>query len=188
MKWLIAAGLLVLSHTAGAEDIRVVGGKRIDLDALGTNSPWRDLRIDAITSVGAMPKVSVTVEGEPRTIHVKNLPPAIVKAFAEPIRLAGEVVKLEKYVEAEGQRLRRAGANTPAIATTGTDGGEQIRSYNNAVVNLDESRDRLEKLREQLAAANAKAADNSVERAYFTGQKYAGLEIWDCGVKPQSRR
>lgn len=180
--------LLLLTFTiatlpALATDIRTVGNRRIDLDALGTNSPWRTLHIKAIASGGAFAKVTASVQGETKVIHVKNLPAAITKAFAEPIRLAGEVVKLENYITGEAQRLRRLSANIPATAVVGSSGDAAITSYNNALVSLEERRDYLEKLRERLSAANALAAEKSSERAYFTGQKYGGLEVWDCGVK-----
>lgn len=168
---------------ATATDIRLVGQQRIDLDALGTNSPWRTLHIKAVANSGAFAKVTASVQGETKVIHVKNLPAAITKAFAEPIRLAGEVVKLENYITGEAQRLRRLSANIPATAVVGSSGDAAITSYNNALVSLDERRDYLEKLRAQLTAANALAAEKSSERAYFTGQKYGGLEVWDCGVK-----
>lgn len=181
---ILAALLLVILATlsATATDIRTVGNRRIDLDALGTNSPWRTLHIKAIASGGAFAKATVRVEGETKVIHVKNLPAAITKTFAEPIRLAAEVVKLENYITGETARLRRLSANIPATAVSGSSGDVAITSYNNALVNLEERRDYLEKLRERLSAANA-VAQKSTERAYFTGQKYAGLEVWDCGVK-----
>jgi len=165
------------------EDIRVVNSKRIDLDALGTNSPWRTRQIQAINTAGAFPKVTVSIGGEIRTIHLKNIPASITKSFAEAIKMADEVGKLETYVTNEAARLRRLQANIPSEAASDSTGGQAIRAFNNAQVNLEETVERLEKLRRQLHAANTKASESSSERAYFTGQKYGGLEVWDCGVK-----
>lgn len=174
--------ILLLTLSVMAEDIRVVNGRRIDLDAL-TNNVWKTIRIKAIAANGAYYKVTAIIGGENKVINIKNIPASITKAFAEPIKLAAEVAKLEAYVDSEFKRLRRLEANTPGTAAGGTYGGAQIDSYNNALVDLAEKRERLDDLKAKLAAANKAAAANSSERAYFTGQQYGGLEVWDCGIK-----
>lgn len=186
MRTLLLSLFTLAAFQTAATDIRFIGQQRIDLDALGTNSPWRMLEIKSLVIGAPFAKVTATIEGQSKIVYVRNLPANITKAFAESTRLAGEVAKLEKYVIAETQRLRRMSANIPAIASYDSSGGQIITDYNNAVVNLQETRERLHKLRAQLKEANITAAQQSHERAYFTGQKYGGLEVWDCGVKVAS--
>jgi hypothetical protein len=187
----VLAGMI----TARAEDLRVVGGKTVDVqpvhDWLAGDKKderplphWKEIQIESVIALnGAAPRCRITVDRQSREILIRNVLKEVFDAFAEADKLNAEFKRLETYVKSERIRVRQLRAITPVEADADSPGGEQIRQTNLAIANLKTSEEELEAASQRSAAAQARVKTLGKDLAMFTGQKYAGLEVWDCGHK-----
>ena len=197
MKLVRSLSLLVsfiFCVAAPAQEIRYVGNIPVDLAPLfkwlrtreGERplAHWKQVKINTVNvGLDAWPKCAITVDDETRTVFLANVPKPAIAVFGEVVKLDTEIKQLDSYVAAERIRVRDMRANAPSEAYAGTRGYEQIRQVNVATSNLETSTERLDELKLKLATAKATVSTLSRELAMFTGRKYAGLEIWDCGQK-----
>ena len=145
---LITVFALTVAVLASAQDIRYVGDKAVDLSPLRTwiktgkgERPlqhWKEVRVESLASgLQTWPKCSIKVDGDTKTVFLRNLPKPTIDAFSQVELLDQQVEKLKDYVAAEKIRVRNLTANTPDSAPAGTPAGNQIRQQNIATANSE---------------------------------------------------
>lgn len=194
MKPLFLLFLFVLS--ASASDIRSIGGRSVDLQPIKDwerthrgerpMQHWKKVEfISSVSQLSAWRKCKVLIEGEaPTEVLMANLPTEAKNHFDKLQNLSARVSQLSTYVENEDRRIRQVDAVTP----TGAAGNA---AYVNAVmaqraqVNYDAEvlRDRKRELDRLASELEDEIKITVTDYAMFTGSKYSGLQIWDCGQK-----
>lgn len=184
--WL-AVLFILTSSLPGLAEIRIVDGKRIDID--GTNSPWREIKITAIAPAQPSARLLVQVENEkrPRIIHLKRIPPDISAAFSEKKRLEDQITSMEARIKADTVALRYRSVNTASEAPVNSAAGRDIRAVNRAAADLTTATETLRDARENYLEASRRCETIGTDRAYFTGRKVGEVEIWDMGEKLPGR-
>ena len=182
---------MVATVAASAADLRYVNDTAVDLSPLDAwlkqrkgERPlkhWKELHITSITATQPIPKCSVTIEGETKTVFLRNLPPPTVDAFAQVAALEPQVQKLSDSVAAERIRVDKLKADAQAHGHSRRVKHTLNQHAKVASTDLSASSKQLDALRAKLKSAKEKEQKLALELAMNTGQKYAGLEVWDCG-------
>ena len=96
---------------------------------------------------------------------------------------------LREEFEAEQARVRRANAVTPEVVSGPPDLVTDLLNKRSRVnldkVALKEKEEHLAKLEAELEALKKQRTDQTTIFAMLTGQKYANLEVMDCGRQQQ---
>jgi len=187
---LIAAAAIL---AAGAQDIRYVNNIAVDLSPLRTwlqtrkgDRPlkhWKEIRVATISPEHPWPKGSVTIEGETKIVFLRDLPSATMAAFAEVAALRQQTEQLSNSVAAERIQVDKLKAGTHSRRFFRRAARNQQQQVKLGSTNLAASTKQLDSLRSKLKSAEEKERKLSLELGMNTGQKYAGLEIWDFGQK-----
>ena len=193
MKVIILRVLIAVAATvaASAADLRYVNDKAVDLSPLNAwlkqrkgERPlkhWKEIRVVSISAVQPFPKCSVTVEGETKTVFLRNLPPPTLAAVAEVAALDQQVQQLSDSVAAERVRVDKLKAEAHAHGHSRRVTRALNQQAKVASTDLSASSKQLDALRTKLKSAKEREQKLALELAMNTGQKYAGLEVWDCG-------
>ena len=176
---------------ASAADLRYVNDTAVDLSPLDAwlkqrkgERPlkhWKELRVGSISAPPPIPKCSVTIEGETKTVFLRNLPPPTLDAFAQVALLEPQVQKLSDSVAAERIRVDKLKADAQAHGHPRRVKHALSQQAKVASTDLSASTKQLDALRAKLKSAKEREQKLARELAMNTGQKYAGLEVWDCG-------
>jgi hypothetical protein len=187
--------LLAFLSCARADDVRIVNGAPVDLGPVHEWSArkkgerplkhWKEVRVLDIKPVGGISHYSVEIEGRMTEVMLEHLPERITRHFEQTNKLKQQADDLRDYVQKESLRIRDMSAT--AKATAAKSGHRKASPTAKADVALAKSalaekKTDLSNLTKQLAALKKEEGD-MVEYAMFTGKKYAGLDIWDCGRK-----
>lgn len=192
MKILILALTLT---TATAADIRTVGGKQVDLqpihdwtaskDGARPMAHWKEVRITTIVSdLAGYQKCGVTIGGNAKWILARNLPQKMKEYFTRLEQVQNQMTSLTRYIVNEKARVTRADAITPTGAGGSpgyVDSVMRARYQVNLAANaLDEKKAELDSITREFTEM---IKEKQEDLAMFSGQMYAGLEIWDFGRK-----
>jgi hypothetical protein len=194
------AWLLVVTCAAVAQEskeLRVVNGIAVDVapvrkwlvDRQGDRpmKHWKVLNVDRLEKMtGAWDQCVVRNEsGQNVTVLIASLPPALKPTLETCAKLQNEITRLSTYHAKASKEVAVANAVTP-VGAAGTAAYVDAVMNQRAQVNLaslrvEELGDYIVALKERLEQEKEKSKELRVLLAMFTGKKYAGLEIWDCG-------
>lgn len=173
--------LLLLAGNCLAGDVRVVSGRSVDLQPVHDwfanhqgerpMKHWKQVQVQEWKGDIAWPHVVIMLEdGTQQEVLLKNCDAFVLN----PIK---ELVALD-------QQIAEADAG---VMTTGATGNNTVtrRMAAQANANSDANKALAEQLRKNRAAVNqrAKAAKDVKLLAMFTGAKYGGYDVWDCGSR-----
>ncbi len=189
--------LVLLVLPVMAQEFRTVGGKQIDLSPLlawqqnkeGERplAHWKEVRItQCLGKIGTHTKCAAVIEGQAKTVLISNIKPETVARIAKVDALLAYTSKEAERLKREADRIERLDAVTP----TGASGNAnyvnavmaQREQVNLAAVNLKRAQEALEAKQDETLKLLEEIKQDS-DFAMFTGQKYAGLEVWDCGLR-----
>jgi hypothetical protein len=208
MKGVYAVALLSIASSALAQeahDVRIVNGNQVDLapvhkwfgDHKGQRpmKHWQQVQIFEVKySVGTWDLCRVKSEsGQTLDLYVDNVSSSIkqfLTSFAEQQR----AIAILRAQIARDKRVKKAAwdryVNTDSSAYSITSGSRSssVDTESTRLADAKTMNQRLEAEEEQLAsleAAYERAIGQSAQRlttlAMFTGRKYGGVDVWDCG-------
>ena len=187
MQVLVVLGVeLVLGVSLRAEEIRIVGGKRVDVEPViewlahpKGERPlphWKQIKVtECLGMIGQQTKCTVTVDGKSKTILLANLKPEIVKHFARLEYLKTYIPTETERLKQEELRLDQSHAATPAGKR------QRARAKQDSTTLKHEKAALEERIKESKQLAGE--VKNASDLAMSTGVNYAGLEVWDCGTR-----
>ncbi len=188
-------------------EIRIVNGKPVDVgpllqwfaDQKGERplKHWKRIQIwETKGKVGGWDHCKVKTEaGLMVELYVANLPADIRPFFAGLRQQTTAIANLKAQIAADEQRekaLWNRYVDTPSefSAVTSTTKGTAVDTEETRRTEARATSERLRAQRKQLAALEAnydetvkQSAEKLTTFAMFSGRKYGGLEIWDCGEK-----
>lgn len=147
---------------------------------------WKEIHVYEVKSeVGGWKKCLIGGETGDQEVFLANIP-APVQEFLDTVKSQADAIENEQAaIEQEQVRIRRARANAPIDATTDGSGFVKVQAYYRQLdiddERLSERKDALVKLNATYRGTLTKAGDKTLTLAMFTGQKYGGLDVWDCG-------
>jgi len=201
LAWVIVFGFFASLPGQEVHDFRVVNGVTVDLGPLHAwlakskderegerpMKHWKELQILEVERTGGWFKCKVEIEGLTLTNLVANLP-AQVQAVIEKMNQTDARIELLRAQIARGEVVvRRADAVTPHGALGTAEYVDAVRNQraqvNLAGAKLEEAKATLAKLEAERHEYISSNLSETKVLAMFTGRKYGGLEIWDCGIK-----
>lgn len=178
-------------------DTRLVNGKSVDLMPLHNwySKPegerplkhWKKLQL--ITPKGQFAGKEKCVfkleQGGMTEVLMTHLPSRLTQYVQTFKAQEAEIARLSAEIESDMAEWRRQNAVAPTGAYGSAqyvDGAMALRNQANLYgVTITEKKERLERLKAEHETWLINSAKNLTLFAMYTGQKYAGFEIWDCG-------
>jgi hypothetical protein len=208
MRAVYAAALLTLAASAMAQeihDLRIVNGKQVDLapihkwlvghEGQRPMKHWQQIQIVEVkSSVGTWDLCHIKNEsGQSLDLYVDNMPPNIkqfLASFAEQERaivvLRAQLARDKQVKEAAWNRY--VYTDSSFYSVTSGSRGSSADTDTTRLVDAKVMTQRIEAEEEQLASLEgayersiAQSAQRLTTLAMFSGRKYGGLDIWDCG-------
>ncbi len=181
-------------------DLRVVNGVAVDLgpvhkwlaDHQGERplKHWKQLRVTEIkTPISGWERCRVKNEaGGEVELLVANLPAQVKTFFQSLNQQYADIVRLRTRIETETRTIRLLDGQIPEAAWGDTAYVNSVisqrRQLEAAKANLETSREQLVTLQTSYDEQVGQAGERLTVLAMFSGRKYSGLEVWDCG-KPK---
>ena len=149
---------------------------------------WKAINVFEIKGdMSVWKKCTIGGENGEQDILLANIPPS-VQEFLNTIKdRADAIEKEEASIEQEEARINKAKAAETADNTSDNSALVKIQGFNRQLISdedrLIERQQALAKAKEDYRATLTQAGDKTLALAMFTGSKYNGLEIWDCGKR-----
>lgn len=185
----IALTVLISVGHSFAQDVRIVGGRAVDLQPVhtwfGTHkgerpmAHWKQIKVTQIKNpIATWDDCFIqTEDGATTEILLAHCDPSVRSSFAALSGADSRITFLESQINADHAQLA-APYQKGAIAV------QRARSAVSAqLATLQGEYSTLTNQRAKIFLAHVESARQVNLLAMFTGQRYSGLEVWDCGLK-----
>lgn len=179
--------VLTIGGSTYAAEIRIVGGKSVDVEPVidwlakpkgeRPMPHWKKIHVtEWLEMIGQQTKCIVTVDGKSKTVLLANLKPEAAKRLARVAYLKAYIPKETERMKNEELHFEHLQATMPRGRTKRSLGKQDSIALKHDKMSLHE---RISESKKLLAEVKA-----DWDLAMYTGVNYAGLEAWDCGVRP----
>ena len=179
--------VLTIGGSTYAAEIRIVGGKSVDVEPVidwlakpkgeRPMPHWKKIHVtECLEMIGQQTKCIVTVDDKSKTVLLANLKPEAAKRLARVAYLKAYIPKETERMKNEELHFEHLQATMPRGRTKRSLGKQDSIALKHDKMSLHE---RISESKKLLAEVKA-----DWDLAMYTGVNYAGLEAWDCGVRP----